>query len=53
MLEIDTPSFWYNKFCLFNCFDIFMVVYVKHEVAIVIFVDFSVLFYYMLLKSPN
>ena len=40
--------FWYSKFGLSNCFENFMVVYVKHEVATVTFVDFSVWFYYML-----
>jgi formylmethanofuran dehydrogenase subunit C len=47
MLEIDMSSiiFWYSKFYLSNCFEIFMVADMKHEVAIAIFVDFSVLFY--------
>ena len=36
-----TCYFGYSKFCLPNGFEIFMVVYVKHEIASVIFVDFS------------
>ena len=41
--------FEYSKFCLPNDFEIFMVVYVKHEIATIIFVDFSEQFYYILL----
>ena len=35
-----TSYFGYSKFCLPNGFKIIMVVYVKHEIATVIFVDF-------------
>ena len=35
-----TCYFGYSKFCIPNGFEIFMVVYVKHEIATVIFVDF-------------
>jgi hypothetical protein len=44
-----TCYFEYNKLCLPNGFEIFMVVYVKHGIATVIFVDFSEQFYYILL----
>ena len=41
MLEIDMSSVILDsKFYLPNDFEIFMVVYVKHEIATVIFVDF-------------
>ena len=36
-----TCYFGYSKFCLPNDFEIFMVVYVKHEIATIIFVYFS------------
>jgi hypothetical protein len=41
--------FLYSKFCYSNCFEIFMVIYVKHDIATVIFIDFSVQFCYILL----
>ena len=44
-----TCYFGYSKFCLLNGFEIFMIVYVKHEIATVNFVDFSEQFYYILL----
>ena len=55
MLEIRhaTYYFGYSKLCLPNGFEIFMVVYVQHEIVTVIFVDFYEQFYYILLKSPN
>ena len=42
MLKLDMPLviLGYSKFFLLNGFEIFMVVYVKHEIATVIFVDF-------------
>ena len=42
MLEIVMSSviFGYSKLCSSNGFEIFMVVYVQHEIATVIFVDF-------------
>ena len=51
MLEIDMPPVILDtaSSAYANGFESFMVVYVKHEIATVIFVDLSEQFYYILL----